>query len=112
METSEKPEKYLYTIGEVAKIFSESVPTIRFWESQFPILKPKKNKKGNRLFTAEDIKNLEMIVFLLRQRGLTIKGAVQEMNGNREGVAKKAELNQRLHKIKSLLMKASQELES
>lgn len=112
MESSEKSEKYLFTIGEVAKRFNESVPTIRFWESQFPILKPKKNKKGNRLFTQDDIKNLEMIVFLLRQRGLTIKGAIQEMGGNREGVSKKAELSQRLLKIKSLLQKAQQELDA
>lgn len=110
METSDKPEKFIYTIGEVAKMFHETVPTIRFWESQFPVLKPKKNKKGNRLFTQEDIKNLEIIVFLLRQRGLTIKGAIQEMSGNRGGVTRKAELHQRLLKIKSLLHKAIQEL--
>jgi DNA-binding transcriptional MerR regulator len=111
MEESVKQEKYLYSIGEIAEMFHESVPTIRFWESQFAILKPKKNKKGNRLFTVDDVKNLEMIVFLLRQRKLTIKGAIQEMKVNHEGISRKAELNQRLLKIKSLLSRAYQEME-
>lgn len=106
MEISVNTEKLFYSIGEVAEMFNETVPTIRFWENNFKILKPKKNKKGNRLFTQEDIKNLQIIVHLLRDRGLTIKGAIQELQTNQDSVARKAELGTKLKRIKALLTEA------
>ncbi|HOU31642.1 MAG TPA: MerR family transcriptional regulator, partial [Bacteroidales bacterium] len=73
MPYKEKPvEKLFYTIGEVSKILNVPVSTVRFWENQFEILKPRKNKKGNRLFMPEDLKNLKMIHYLLKEKGMTI----------------------------------------
>lgn len=106
MEDTDKSSKLYYTIGEVAEMFQESVPTIRFWENHFKILKPKKNKKGNRLFTPEDIKNLKVIVYLLRERGLTIKGANLEIMKNQDSIERNADLANRLRRIKSLLNEA------
>lgn len=69
------PDKLYYSIGEVAKAFDVNTSLIRYWEQEFPILKPKKNKKGNRYFTPEDIKNLKMIYHLVKEKGYTLDGA-------------------------------------
>jgi DNA-binding transcriptional MerR regulator len=69
------PEKRYYGIGEVAKAFSVNNSLIRFWEKEFDILKPKKNNKGDRKFTPVDIKNLELIYHLVKERGFTLDGA-------------------------------------
>lgn len=73
------PEKRYYRIGEVAKAFGLNTSHIRFWEKEFEILKPKKNKKGNRLFTQEDIKNLKLIYHLVKERGFTLDGAKNKL---------------------------------
>ena len=69
------PDKLYYSIGEVAKAFDVNASLIRYWEQEFPIIKPKKNKKGNRYFTPEDIKNLKMIYHLVKEKGYTLDGA-------------------------------------
>ncbi len=69
------PDKLYYSIGEVAKAFNVNTSLIRYWEQEFPIIKPKKNKKGNRYFTPEDIKNLKMIYHLVKEKGYTLDGA-------------------------------------
>ena len=69
------PDKMYYTTREVADAFGLNQSNIRYWESQFPILKPKRNKKGDRYFTQEDIKNLEMIYYLTKEKGYTLDGA-------------------------------------
>lgn len=69
-----KIEKVYYTIGEVAEMFDVNTSLIRFWEKEFDIIKPKKNKKGNRLFTKQDIDNLHIIYHLVKERGMTLKG--------------------------------------
>ena len=71
----ELPEKRYYSIGEVAKAFDVNASLIRFWDSEFDILKPKKNAKGNRMFTPEDVKNLQLIYHLVKERGFTLEGA-------------------------------------
>ena len=68
-------DKRYYKIGEVAKAFGVNTSLIRFWENEFEVLKPKKNKKGNRLFTPEDLENLKMIYFLVKEKGFTLEGA-------------------------------------
>jgi DNA-binding transcriptional MerR regulator len=68
-------KKLFYPIGEVAEMFKLPVTTVRFWEQEFDILKPKKNKKGNRLFTNEDIENLKLIYKLVKEDGYTLAGA-------------------------------------
>jgi len=67
--------KLYYTIGEVADLFNVNTSLIRFWEKEFSIIKPKKNKKGNRLFTPKDVVNFNMIYILVKKEGYTLEGA-------------------------------------
>ncbi len=67
------PEKRYYKIGEVAKAFNVNASLVRFWEKEFDIIKPKKNAKGNRLFTPEDISNFKLIYNLVKERGFTLR---------------------------------------
>ena len=76
------PDKRYYKIGEVAKAFNVNTSLIRFWENEFEVLKPKKNKKGNRLFTPEDLENLKMIYFLVKEKGFTLDGAKKKLKTN------------------------------
>ena len=78
------PEKRYYKIGEVAKAFGVNTSLIRFWEKEFEIIRPKKNKKGNRLFTPEDIKNFKLIYNLVKERGFTLDGAKQKLKKNQK----------------------------
>ena len=80
MALNNKPtEKLFYKISEVAKMFEVNISTVRYWEKEFDILKPKKNKKGNRLFTPKDVANLRIIFHLLKERGFTIDGARKKL---------------------------------
>jgi len=76
---NKKLTKLYYSIGEVADMFNVNASLIRFWEKEFSILKPKKNKKGNRLFTVKDIQNLEKIYDLVKIKGFTLEGAKKEL---------------------------------
>jgi len=78
--------KIYYTIGEVSELFNVNASLIRFWEKEFDVLKPKKNKKGNRLFTADDIDNFKVIFNLVKEQGLTLEGAKKYMKDNRKAV--------------------------
>ena len=69
------PDKLYYSIGEVAKEWKVKTPQIRYGEQEFPIIKQKKNKKGNRYFTPEDLKNLQIIYHLVKEKGYTLDGA-------------------------------------
>ncbi len=97
-------EKYLYTIGEVAKMFDVNTSLIRFWEGEFDIIKPQKNKKGNRLFTKKDIDNFHIIYHLVKERGMTLKGAQQKLKENREDTINNADVVAKLQHIKSVLL--------
>jgi len=75
--------KLYYTIGEVADMFNVNTSLIRFWEKEFTIIQPKKNKKGNRLFTPKDILNFNKIYHLVKEQGFTLEGAKNALkNGN------------------------------
>ena len=76
-------EKLFYKISEVAEIFDINISAVRFWEKEFDILKPKKNKKGNRLFTPKDIENIKIIHYLLKERGYTVEGAKKKLKENK-----------------------------
>lgn len=78
--------KLFYSIGEVAEMFDVNTSLVRFWEKEFDIIKPKKNKKGNRLFTAEDIDNFKVIYNLVKEQGLTLEGAKKYLKENRKTV--------------------------
>ena len=99
-----KIEKLYYSIGEVARMIEVPVSTVRFWENEFDILKPMKNKKGNRMFTATDLKNLMIIHRLLKEEGMTMAGVKRKLTGNWDEADRKFEINESLIKIKSLLI--------
>lgn len=97
-------EKKYYAIGEVASKFKVATSLIRFWESEFDIIRPKKNRKGNRQFTNEDIENVKIIYHLVKERGFTLQGA-KEMLKNKSGDLKdKMEIIDSLTKVKSFLI--------
>ena len=99
-----KVEKLYYSIGEVAEMLEVPISTIRFWENEFVILKPMKNKKGNRLFTPADIKNLRIIYHLVKDEGMTLSGAKKRLSEKWAETDYKYEINEYLLKIKSLLL--------
>jgi len=99
-----KLEKLYYTIGEVADIFNVNVSLIRYWENQFSILKPKKNKKGNRLFTPNDIDNLHLIYHLVKEKRLTLEGAKLKLKENKESTMQNFEAIKKLKEIKAMLI--------
>lgn len=100
----ELPEKLYYSIGEVAKAFGVNQSLIRFWDKEFDILKPKKNAKGNRMFTPEDIKNLKLIYHLVKERGFTLEGAKTHLKENQQKTLDKFEIITKLKTIKSELL--------
>jgi len=106
-----KIEKIYYSISEVAKMFNLNTSHIRFWEKEFDILKPKKNAKGNRFFTKNDIDNLHIIYNLVKERGLTLKGAKQKLKENKENIEKNIEIIKKLQNIKAELLEFSNLLE-
>lgn len=99
-----KIEKLYYSIGEVADMFGVNTSLIRFWEKEFDIIKPKKNKKGNRLFTKPDIENFHIIFHLVKERGMTLAGAKKKMKENKEDTINNFEVVQSLQEIKELLL--------
>ncbi len=104
MPYKEKPiEKLYYSIGEVAKILNVNVSLVRFWEKEFDILQPKKNKKGNRMFTVKDFENLKLIYHLVKERGFTLEGAKNKLKENKEDTINNFEIVTRLKEIRSFL---------
>jgi DNA-binding transcriptional MerR regulator len=97
-------EKIYYTIGEVAELFEVNQSLIRFWEKEFDILNPQKNKKGNRLFTKEDINKIRIIYHLVKEKGYTLQGARERIRKNKEDVEKQVEIIDSLKRIKSFLL--------
>jgi DNA-binding transcriptional MerR regulator len=99
-----KIEKLFYSIGEVAEMLNVPVSTVRFWENEFDILKPRKNKKGNRLFMPEDLKNLKIIHHLVKEKGMTLAGAKKQLSEKWTETDYKYEINQSLQKIREILL--------
>ncbi len=104
------PDKRYYKIGEVAKAFDVNTSLIRFWENEFDVLKPKKNKKGNRLFTPEDLDNLKMIYFLVKEKGFTLEGAKNKLKENPDEIFSKHKIVMRLEDIKNELIQIKNQL--
>jgi DNA-binding transcriptional MerR regulator len=105
-----KVEKLYYTIGEVASMFNVNPSLIRFWEKEFDIIKPKKNKKGNRFFTIQDIDNFRLIYHLVKEKGLTLQGARKKIRDNREDTNNNFEVIKTLTDIKTLLLEIKESL--
>jgi len=110
MKADHKIEKVYYSIGEVAELFEVNQSLIRFWEKEFDILKPQKNKKGNRLFTKNDLENLKLIYHLVRERGYTLQGAREKLKQNRENVVNAVQMISSLNKVKEFLLELKKEL--
>lgn len=104
------PEKRYYGIGEVAKAFDVNTSLIRFWEKEFDVLKPKKNAKGNRKFTPEDIKNLQLIYHLVKERGFTLEGAKTHLKEERKKTLDNFDIIRKLEGIKAELLKIKDQL--
>lgn len=104
------PEKRYYGIGEVAKAFGVNTSLIRFWEKEFDVIKPKKNAKGNRKFTPEDIKNLQFIYHLVKERGFTLEGAKTHLKEEKKQTLNNFEIISKLEDIKTQLIKIKSEL--
>jgi DNA-binding transcriptional MerR regulator len=103
-------DKLYYTIGEVAKMFNVNTSLIRFWEKEFDIIKPQKNKKGNRLFTQADVDNLHIIFHLVKERGFTLQGAKEKLKENKSDTIDSVEIVKSLNKIKDFLLDIKKEL--
>ena len=103
------PDKLYYSIGEVAKAFDVNTSLIRYWEQEFPIIKPKKTKKGNRYFTPSDIENLKIIYHLVKEKGYTLDGARVALTTNTK-ISETITIIDRLEFIKAELLKLKNSL--
>ena len=110
LKTDRKIEKLYYSISEVAELFEVNPSLIRFWEKEFEILTPKKNKKGNRMFTPKDIENLKLIYHLVKERGYTLQGARDKLRDNRDDVLNKVEILATLQRMRNFLTEMKQNL--
>ncbi|MEG0807680.1 MAG: MerR family transcriptional regulator [Alistipes sp.] len=107
-------EKLFYSMGEVAEMFDVNASLLRHWESQFSVLRPKRNKKGNRLFTPQDVENIKLIYHLVKECGMTLEGAKKALrqHSTDDDVSRDAELTERLQRIRSLLVEVREDLKS
>ncbi len=106
----ELPEKRYYGIGELAKAFDVNTSLIRFWEKEFDVLQPKKNAKGNRKFTPDDVKNLQLIFHLVKERGFTLEGAKTHLKENKNQTLSNFEIIQKLQSVRAELIKIKNQL--
>ena len=104
MQINLSKDKLYFSIGEVAEAFGVNASLIRFWDKEFDILKPKKNAKGNRMFTQEDVKNLQLIYHLVKEKGFTLNGAKEEMKKNPNDLKENQKVIQSLEKLKTFLL--------
>ena len=104
------PEKRYYKIGELAKAFDVNTSLIRFWEKEFDIIKPKKNGKGDRMFTPSDVQNFQLIYHLVKEKGFTLDGAKNKLKKTPKKTVNTHEVIQRLEGVKAELLKIKNEL--
>ncbi len=110
MEQEKQPLKVYYTIGEVAEMFGVNPSLIRFWEKEFDIIKPHKNKKGNRQFTKADIDNFHLIYHLVKEKKMTLRGAQMKLRENKTDTEVNFEVVKRLKIIKQELLSIKEQL--
>ena len=108
----EETEKLYYSISEVSEMFDLNASTLRFWEKEFEVLKPAKNKKGNRLFTAKDLEHIAAIVDLVKHKGFTIQGAREQLKHSSDnGDSARAEVVVKLKLIRARLIEMRDKLD-
>lgn len=114
MSLKEETEKLFYSISEVSEMFDLNASTLRFWEKEFDVLKPSKNKKGNRTFTKKDIDHIAKIVELVKQKGFTIQGAKEQLKKGKSlqtnNKSVNAEVISKLQDIREKLLNLKDEL--
>ena len=103
-------EKIYYSIGEVAEMFNVAPSLIRFWESEFELIQPKKNRKGNRQFTKEDIENVRTIYHLVKEKGFTLQGAKEMLRNDSQAVRDKMEMISSLKRVRQFLTEVREKL--
>ena len=103
-------EKLYHSIGEVAEIFTVAPSLICFWESEFDIIKPKKNRKGNRQFTKEDIDNVRTIYHLVKEKGFTLQGAKEMLRNDSQAVKDKMEMMDSLRRVRNFLVELREKI--
>ncbi len=103
-------EKIYYSIGEVAEMFNVAPSLIRFWESEFELIQPKKNRKGNRQFTKEDIENVRTIYHLVKEKGFTLQGAKEMLRNDSQAVRDKMEMISSLKRVRAFLAEVREKL--
>ena len=105
-----KIEKKYFSIGEVATQLNVSTSLIRFWENEFDNIKPKKNRKGNRQFTKEDIESVKLIYHLVKEKGYTLQGAKEMLKNNHAGIHDRLKMIDSLREIRSFLVEMKNSL--
>jgi DNA-binding transcriptional MerR regulator len=105
-----KAEKHYYTIGEVSTKFGLAPSTLRFWEKEFDTIKPFKNKKGDRFYTLEDIDHLSLINHLVKERGMTLKGAKTKIRDNKTETENTFQIVRKLQQIRTYLIEIREAL--
>jgi DNA-binding transcriptional MerR regulator len=103
-------EKIYYSIGEVAEMFNVAPSLIRFWESEFELIQPKKNRKGNRQFTKEDIENVRTIYHLVKEKGFTLQGAKEMLRNDSQAVKDTMEMISSLKRVRVFLTEVREKL--
>ena len=111
-QTENQSQKIYYTMGEVAEMLDVSQSLLRFWEKEFAEIRPKRNKKGNRLFTEQDVKTLKVIYHLVKERGLKIAAAKRQLKLGEQPVSREAAIVEKLHSIRAILMEVKLALDS
>lgn len=100
----EKDTKLYYSISEVAQIFGVNESTLRFWEKEFDIIRPRKTEKGTRFYKQEDIEAIRLVYYLVKEKGMKLAGAKQQLKNNKDATIKQEEIVNRLKKIKEELL--------
>jgi len=103
-ENEDSPRKYYYSMGEVCDMFDVAPSLVRYWHSEFPEIKPLKNKKGNRLFRPQDVETIKLIYHLLKERGFTIQGAKDYLKSQKKISKSDFEVIESLRKIRAQLL--------
>ena len=104
------PEKRYYKIGEISKAFNVNSSLLRFWEKEFKHINPKKNKKGDRMYTIDDVEKLKLIYHLVKEKGFTLEGAKNKLKHKPEKVINNFDIISRLERVKEELIKIKKQV--
>ena len=110
MDTEKKQKRIYYTIGDVAEYFGVNESTLRYWEDEFDIITPRRSSRGVRFYNQEDIDNVRLVYYLLKEKGLTLAGAKKKLRENRSGVIRSNEIISRLKSVREELCGIRNEL--